>query len=67
MPGHSAWAKVIVDDESDKILGAHIVGHSGEELINIFGLAKAHGIIATQVREFIYAYPSILSHIKHML
>ena len=62
-----AWAKVIVDEETDTILGAHIVGHAGEELINIFGLAKAHGITASQLREFIYAYPSFSADIKHML
>ena len=43
------------------------VGHAGEELINIFGLAKAHGITATQLRDFIYAYPSFSADIKHML
>ncbi|MET4492794.1 MULTISPECIES: NAD(P)/FAD-dependent oxidoreductase [unclassified Bradyrhizobium] len=34
-----AWSKVIVDRVSDCILGAHFVGHGGQELINIFGLA----------------------------
>ena len=62
-----AWAKIIVDEESDTILGAHIVGHAGEELINIFGLAKAHGITASQLRDFIYAYPSFSADIKYML
>ena len=67
MPRPSAWAKVIVDEETDTILGAHIVGHAGEELINIFGLAKTHGITASQLREFIYAYPSFSADIKHMV
>jgi glutathione reductase (NADPH) len=62
-----AWAKVIVDEETDAILGAHMVGHAAEELINIFGLAKKHGITATQLRDFIYAYPSFSSDIKHMV
>jgi Pyridine nucleotide-disulphide oxidoreductase, dimerisation domain len=62
-----AWAKVIVDEVSDLILGAHMVGHAAEELINIFGLAKKHGITATELRDFIYAYPSFSSDIKHML
>ena len=62
-----AWAKVIVDAETDQILGAHMVGHAAEELINIFGLAKAHGITAAQLRDFIFAYPSFSADIKHML
>jgi glutathione reductase (NADPH) len=60
----SAWAKVIVDEESDLILGAHMVGHGCEELINILGLAKAHGITATALRDFIFAYPSFSADIK---
>jgi glutathione reductase (NADPH) len=62
-----AYAKVIVDAGSDLILGAHMVGHGAEELINIFALAKAHGITATAIRDFIFAYPSFASDIKHML
>ena len=34
-----AWSKIIVDRVSDRILGAHFVGHAGQELVNIFGLA----------------------------
>ena len=62
-----AWAKVIVDEKSDAILGAHMVGHASEELINILGLAKKHGITATKLRDFIYAYPSFSADIKHMV
>lgn len=62
-----AWAKVIVDAKTDQILGAHMVGHTSEELINIFSLAKAHGITATQLHDFIFAYPSFSADIKHML
>src|SRR5262245_37262100 len=62
-----AWAKVIVDEETDAILGAHMVGHAAEELINIFGLAKKHGVTATSLRDFIFAYPSFSADIKHMI
>ena len=62
-----AWSKIIVDEESDAIVGAHFVGHAGEELINIFGLAMKHGIKASAIRDFIYAYPTFSADIKHML
>jgi glutathione reductase (NADPH) len=62
-----AWAKIIVDAASDRILGAHMVGHAGEELINLFGLAIAHGITATKIRDFVFAYPSFSADIKSML
>jgi pyruvate/2-oxoglutarate dehydrogenase complex dihydrolipoamide dehydrogenase (E3) component len=54
----TAWAKIIVDEATDRILGAHFVGHSGEELINLFALAMEHGIPATALADKIYAYPS---------
>lgn len=62
-----AWSKIIIDEASDSILGAHFVGHSGEELVNIFGLAIAHKLTATQIRDKIYAYPTFSSDIKNLL
>ena len=63
----AAWAKIIVDEESDRIVGAHIVGHSGEELIHIFAMAMKHGIGASAVREAVYAFPTCSADIKSML
>ena len=62
-----AWSKVIVEQSTDRILGAHFVGHAGQELVNIFGLAMRFGITASQIRENVYAYPTFSSDIKHML
>jgi glutathione reductase (NADPH) len=58
---------VIVERDTDRIVGAHFVGHAGQELINIFGLAMRFGITATQIRENVYAYPTFASDIKNML
>jgi glutathione reductase (NADPH) len=62
-----AWSKIIVDEETDRIVGAQFVGHAGEELINVFGLAMQHGITATGLRDFVFAYPSFSADIKSML
>jgi glutathione reductase (NADPH) len=62
-----AWSKIIVDQATDRILGAHFIGHSGQELVNIFGLAMRFGITASQIRENVYAYPTFSSDIKYML
>jgi glutathione reductase (NADPH) len=62
-----AWSKIIVDEVTDKILGAHFVGHSGEELINLFALAMGLGITATQIREKVYAYPTFTADIKNLI
>ena len=61
-----AWSKIIVDRGSDLVLGAHFVGHAGQELINIFGLAIKFGITASQLKDNVYAYPTFASDIKHM-
>ncbi len=63
----TAWAKVIVDEASDRILGAHIVGHGGEELIHIFALAMRFGITAGQIRDSIFAFPTFSADVKSMV
>jgi glutathione reductase (NADPH) len=62
-----AWAKIIVDEASDRVLGAHIVGHAGEELIHIFALAMKHGITGGELADMVYSFPTFSSDIKHMV
>ena len=62
-----AWSKIIVEEETDHIIGAHFVGHAGEELINVFGLAMKHGMTASQMRDFVFAYPTFSADIKSMM
>jgi glutathione reductase (NADPH) len=62
-----AWAKVIVDATSDRILGAHIVGHAGEDLIHLFAFAMRFGITASQMRETVYAFPTFSADVKHLV
>ena len=62
-----AWSKIIVDRTTDRILGAHFVGHAGQDLVNLFGLAMRFGLTAAQIRDNVYAYPTFSSDIKHML
>jgi glutathione reductase (NADPH) len=63
----AAWAKILIDQRTDRIVGAHIVGHAGEELIHIFALAIKHNITAGQVRDFVYGFPTFSADIKSML
>jgi glutathione reductase (NADPH) len=64
---NAAWAKVVIDNGTDRVLGAHLLGHAGEELIHIFALAIKRGITATEIRDFIYGFPTFSSDIKSML
>ncbi len=59
-----AWAKTLVEEESGRIVGAHLVGHQGEELIHLFALAMRFGITAAQLKEQIFAFPTFSSDMK---
>ena len=62
-----AWAKVLVEKETRRIVGAHLVGHHGEELIHLFALAMRHGISADQLGDEMYAFPTFAADIKSMI
>lgn len=62
-----AWSKVLVDEQSGKIIGAHILGHHGEELIHLFALAMRHGITAADLKESLYAFPTFSADLKSMI
>lgn len=59
--------KVLIEEETDKIIGAHLLGHNADELINIFALAIKHGIIAAELKSTIYSYPTRSSDIGYMV
>lgn len=59
--------KVLIDEESDLILGAHLVGPHVDELINIFGLAIRHGLTTAALNSTMFAYPTGASDISSML
>ena len=63
----AAWAKVLIEEKTDRIIGAHILGHAGEELIHLFALAMKHNIAAGAVRDLIYGFPTFSADIKSMM
>ena len=59
--------KVIVEEPTQRIIGAHLVGPHVEEVINTFALAVRHGLTATQLRDTMFAYPTGASDAGYML
>lgn len=59
--------KVIVDEERDRVLGAHVLGPGAEELINVFALAIRADIPVTTLRETPFAYPTSSSDLGRMM
>lgn len=63
---HSGY-KVLIEEGTDRILGAHLLGASSDELSNIFALAIRSRLPATALREAILAYPTHGSNLSYML
>src|SRR5215831_7076584 len=59
--------KVLVEENTDRILGAHVLGHHVEEVINILAIAIRLGIKAGDIKQAIFAYPTNSSDIAYML
>jgi glutathione reductase (NADPH) len=59
--------KVLVEDETELMLGAHLVGPHADDVINLFALAIRHGLTAADLKAMMFAYPTGASDIAHML
>lgn len=59
--------KVLVEEGTGAILGAHLVGPDADETINLFALAIRHGLTAEDLKSTIFAYPTAASDIGYML
>ncbi len=59
--------KVMVEEGTDRILGAHLLGGEAGEVINIFALAIRTGIRASDLKHTIFSYPTHSSDLPYML
>jgi glutathione reductase (NADPH) len=59
---------VLIEEDTNRILGAHILGPHAEEIINIFSLAIRLGITAKDLNDpILYTYPTNSSDTLYML
>lgn len=63
---HSGY-KVLVEESADRILGAHILGSEAGEVINLFALTIRSGMLATDLKHMLFAYPTSGSNLTRML
>jgi glutathione reductase (NADPH) len=64
----SAAFKVLIEEDTNRILGAHILGPHAEEIINIFSLAIRLGLTTKDLNDpILYTYPTNSSDILYML
>ncbi len=59
--------KMLIEEKTERILGAHLVGPHADEVINVFALALRHGLTAKDLRGTMFAYPTGASDIGYML
>jgi glutathione reductase (NADPH) len=64
---HTAFYEIVIDKQTDLILGAHVAGAQAGEMINLYALAMAHGITASELKSYPWAYPTYTSDVKYTL
>lgn len=50
--------KVLIENGTDRIVGAHLLGPHADETINLFALAMRAGMPARQFKQMLWAYPT---------
>ena len=63
----AAAFKVIIDQEKDTVLGAHLLSGEADELINHFALAIRFEIPTVELKKMPFAYPTVASDIPYMV
>nr|MBD5377932.1 dihydrolipoyl dehydrogenase [Bacteroides sp.] len=57
--------KVVIDADTDRILGAHILGLHAADLIHELSLAIAAGVTAGQLHKAVHAHPTLAETVAH--
>ena len=53
-----AKAKVVVEESTRRILGAHLYGAEAAEMIHVFALAMRFGLSTADLEKMVWAYPT---------
>ncbi len=59
--------KTLVEEGTDRILGAHLLGPHAEEVINLFALVIRAGLRASDLKQMVYTYPTSASDVGYMV
>ena len=59
--------KILLNERTDEIVGAHIIGPEAAETINLFTMAINANMTAKQIKQTIFTYPSWSNDIKKMV
>jgi len=59
--------KLLIEQDTHRLLGAHLLGPHADETINVFSLAIRSGVGADRLKQMIWAYPTHASDISSMV
>lgn len=59
--------KILIDNETDMIIGAFILSPDAENTINLITMAMHASFTVSELKNIIFSYPSISSDIKYMI
>jgi glutathione reductase (NADPH) len=59
--------KVLVEESTGRILGAHVLGPHADETINLFALAIRSGVTADRFKQTLWSYPTHGSDTAYMV
>jgi glutathione reductase (NADPH) len=58
---------VLIEEGSERIFGAHLIGPYADEVINLFALAVRQGLSANRLKSAVFGYPAAASDVSYML
>ena len=58
---------MLIENGTERILGAHLLGPHAHEVVNLFALAIRHSLTADALRSTIFGYPTGPSDVGYML
>jgi len=61
------YYRLIIDEETDRILGAHLLRHNSPEAVNMLALAMKAGWRASDLAQEPWAYPTYTSDLHYMM
>jgi glutathione reductase (NADPH) len=59
--------KMLLEEGTDRILGAHLLGDQAGEVVNVFAVAIRSGMRAADLKHMVFTYPTHGSDVPHML
>lgn len=57
----------MLEKETGRLLGAHLIGEHADEVINVFALALQNELTARDIKKTLLAYPTAGFDVKYML